>query len=59
MLAKREAGPGSLLISEDRDELMTMSDRIAVLNGGELAVIRDAGTTNPTELGYLTVGAVA
>ncbi|HEX3541334.1 MAG TPA: ATP-binding cassette domain-containing protein, partial [Acidimicrobiales bacterium] len=37
ILAKREAGAGVLFISEDLDELMSMSDRIAVLHGGHLA----------------------
>jgi ABC-type uncharacterized transport system ATPase subunit len=59
ILAKREAGAGILLISEDLDELMMLSDRIAVLHGGHLAGICDARTTNRTELGHLMVGAAA
>jgi len=59
ILAKREAGAGILLISEDLDELMALSDRIAVLHSGHLAGICDARTTNRSELGYLMVGAAA
>jgi simple sugar transport system ATP-binding protein len=59
ILAKRESGAGILLISEDLDELMMLSDRIAVLHSGHLAGICDARTTNRGELGHLMVGAAA
>ncbi|HEX3425399.1 MAG TPA: ABC transporter ATP-binding protein [Acidimicrobiales bacterium] len=59
ILAKREAGAGILLVSEDLDELMSLCDRIAVLHGGHLAGICDARTTNRFELGHLMVGAAA
>jgi simple sugar transport system ATP-binding protein len=59
ILAKREAGAGILLISEDLDELMMLSDRIAVLHGGRLAGICDPRTTDRNELGHLMVGAAA
>jgi ABC-type uncharacterized transport system ATPase subunit len=59
ILDKRKAGAGVLLISEDLDELMELSDRIAVLHGGHLAGICDARTTNRAELGRLMVGAAA
>jgi len=57
ILAKRESGAGILLISEDLDELMALSDRIAVLHGGHLAGICDAKTTNRAELGHLMLAA--
>ncbi|MDQ1427327.1 MAG: ral nucleoside transport system ATP-binding protein [Acidimicrobiaceae bacterium] len=59
ILAKRESGAGILLISEDLDELMALSDRIAVLHGGHLAGICDAKTTNRAELGHLMLAAAA
>jgi len=59
ILAKREAGAGILLISEDLDELMELSDRIAVLHGGHVAGIRAAGATDRFELGHLMVGSAA
>ena len=59
ILARRHAGAGVLLISEDLDELMELSDRIAVLNGGQLAGICDARTTDRFELGRLMTGAAA
>jgi ABC-type uncharacterized transport system ATPase subunit len=59
ILDRRQAGAGILLISEDLDELMALSDRIAVLNGGVLAGICDARTTSRNELGRLMTGAAA
>jgi simple sugar transport system ATP-binding protein len=59
ILDRRQAGAGILLISEDLDELMELSDRIAVLHGGHLAGICDARTTDRAELGRLMVGAAA
>ncbi len=56
---RRQAGAGILLISEDLDELMELSDRIAVLNGGHLAGICDARSTDRFELGRLMTGAAA
>ncbi len=59
ILAKRESGAGILLISEDLDELMALSDRIAVLHGGHLAGVCDPKTTNRAELGHLMLAAAA
>lgn len=59
ILDRRQAGAGILLISEDLDELMALSDRIAVLNGGHLAGVCNARTTNRSELGRLMTGAAA
>ncbi len=59
ILDRRQAGAGILLISEDLDELMELSDRIAVLHGGHLAGICDARSTNRAELGRLMVGSAA
>jgi ABC-type uncharacterized transport system ATPase subunit len=59
ILDRRQAGAGVLLISEDLDELMELSDRIAVLHGGHLAGICDARSTNRAELGRLMVGSAA
>jgi simple sugar transport system ATP-binding protein len=59
ILAKREAGAGILLISEDLDELMELSDRIAVLHAGHLAGIRPARETTRAELGHLMLAGAA
>ena len=37
MIELRDAGAGILIISEDLDELLAISDRIAVISGGRLS----------------------
>ncbi|HEX3541681.1 MAG TPA: ATP-binding cassette domain-containing protein, partial [Acidimicrobiales bacterium] len=59
ILAKRESGAGILLVSEDLDELMAMSDRIAVLHAGHLAGIVKARDTTRAELGHLMLSGEA
>ena len=52
LLKEREQGAGILLISEDLDELLEMSDRILVLCQGELM-----GTVeNPQAIGRDRIG---
>jgi simple sugar transport system ATP-binding protein len=56
LLAAREAGTAVLLVSEDLDELLALSDRIAVLAKGRLAgVVPRAGATRQ-QLGQLMTG---
>jgi len=43
-------------VSEDLDELMSISDRIAVFYTGRLTGVVDAATTNRQELGTLLTG---
>jgi simple sugar transport system ATP-binding protein len=59
ILQRREAGAGIVLVSEDLDELMELSDRIAVLQGGRLAGVVPARSTTRAELGHLMLGAAA
>jgi len=56
LLARRTAGAAVLLISEDLDEIMALSDRIAVIYDGHIAGIVDAETTDIHELGLLMTG---
>jgi simple sugar transport system ATP-binding protein len=56
LLAAREHGRAVLLISEDLDELMALSDRIAVLAHGRVAGVVDAATTDRQTLGALMTG---
>ncbi len=49
-------GMGVLLISEDLDEILALSDRIAVMYEGGIAGERDAGTATVEELGLLMAG---
>lgn len=55
-LALRSAGRALLVISEDLDELMTFSDRIAVMYEGRIAGILDADEATVAALGMLMSG---
>ncbi len=56
LLEQRAGGAGVLLISEDLDELLELSDRVAVLHAGEIAGIVDPRTTDRYEIGRLMLG---
>ena len=56
LLSQRERGAGVLLISEDLEEVMTMSDRIMVLFGGEVMGIVDAEGAKVEEIGLMMAG---
>ncbi|MBP8000945.1 MAG: ABC transporter ATP-binding protein [Chloroflexi bacterium] len=56
ILTQRRDGTAILLISEDLDELMAISDRIAVLHGGEIMGIVDAAAATIEELGLMMAG---
>jgi general nucleoside transport system ATP-binding protein len=53
------SGTGVLLISEDLDELLMLSDRIVVVYGGRLAGELDGADADPDRLGMLMSGAAA
>jgi general nucleoside transport system ATP-binding protein len=53
---QRASGCGVLLISEDLDELMAMSDRIAVLHGGLIMGMVEPSSTSIEELGLMMAG---
>src|SRR5262249_25875081 len=59
LLAFRAGGGGILLISEDLEELLTLSDRIAVIYEGRIVRVLDAQTASMAELGLLMSGAGA
>ena len=54
--ADRDAGAGVLLISEDLDEVLALSDRIAVLYEGQIMGVVDRKDTNAQELGLMMAG---
>lgn len=56
LLAQRDRGAGILLISEDLEEVMTMSDRIMVIFGGEVMGIVDAEGAKIEEIGLMMAG---
>ena len=53
----RERGRGLLVISEDLEELLALSDRIAVMYEGRIAGVLDAAEASVARLGLLMSGA--
>jgi len=53
LLKMRDKGAAILLISMDLDQVMRMSDRIAVIYNGRIVATRDPEETNRAELGEL------
>lgn len=53
LLAQREGGAGVVLISEDLDELVELSDRIVVLNHGRVVGVVDPRHTDRYAIGQL------
>ena len=49
----RDAGAGILLVSAELDEVLELSDRIAVMYRGELVAVLDGRTANKEEVGLL------
>ncbi|GAB3876050.1 hypothetical protein GCM10029964_021870 [Kibdelosporangium lantanae] len=52
----RDSGSGILLVSEQLDELLTLSDRIVVLYRGEVAGETPGGPDNREAVGTLMLG---
>jgi len=51
LLEARARGAAILLISEDLDELLTLTDRLAVMNSGKLSEVRPTSAWTITDLG--------
>ncbi|MCC9623663.1 MULTISPECIES: ABC transporter ATP-binding protein [Exiguobacterium] len=56
LIKEREKGRAVLLISFELDEILHVSDRIAVLYEGKIVGIRDPKETTEQELGFLMAG---
>lgn len=56
LVEQRDNGKAVLLMSFELDEIMNVSDRIAVMYDGKIIDIVDAATTTETELGLLMAG---
>lgn len=56
LIEHRDKGYAVLLVSLELDEVMNVSDRIAVVNNGELIGIVNADETNENELGLMMAG---
>ena len=57
LIAERDKGRGVLLISLELDEILNVSDRIAVIYEGEIVGILETAKTNEQEIGLLMAGA--
>jgi simple sugar transport system ATP-binding protein len=56
LVEQRDSGKGVLLVSLELDEILDLSDRIAVVSNGELVGIVDAASTNEKEVGLMMAG---
>ena len=56
LVEMRDQGGAILLISADLDEILTLSDRIAVLYDGRIVAVKECSKTNEFELGLLMTG---
>jgi ABC-type uncharacterized transport system ATPase subunit len=56
LLQQRTAGTAILLISEELEELMSLSDRIAVIYDGQIMGIVEAGEATVNEIGLMMTG---
>ncbi|HEY3523033.1 MAG TPA: ABC transporter ATP-binding protein [Candidatus Limnocylindrales bacterium] len=52
-IAKRDAGTAILLVSAELDEVLELSDRIAVMYRGEIVAVLDGRTADKNEIGLL------
>jgi general nucleoside transport system ATP-binding protein len=59
LLAARDAGSGVVLVSEDLDEILALSDRIAVLAHGHCTGVVRASEADRQSLGHLMTADVA
>ncbi len=57
LLARREVGAATVLISEDLDEILSLADRVAVMYEGRLRGPFDAGSVEVHGIGLLMMGA--
>jgi len=56
LISLRDAGVGIIMISDDLDEIQTLSDMIAVMYNGEIKGILETKSTNREEIGLLMMG---
>jgi len=56
IVALRDQGKAILLVSVELDEILSLSDRVAVMFDGQIMGERDPAKTNEKELGLLMAG---
>lgn len=59
LIAHLDSGTAVLLISEDLDELLALSNRIAVMYKGQIVGVVDAHTANLDEIGLMMAGGLS
>jgi simple sugar transport system ATP-binding protein len=59
LLRLREKGSAILLVSEDLDEIIALSDRIAVMFNGKIVGVKESGKASMQELGLMMAGIAA
>ena len=59
LLEQRDAGAATVLVSEDLDELLAMSDRLVVMYRGRIAGHFNSGEASVQEIGLLMTGHAA
>ncbi len=56
LMEQRDSGKAVLLVSLELDEILNLSDRVAVISKGELAGLRKAGDIDENEAGLMMAG---
>lgn len=56
LIEQRDSGKAVLLVSLELDEILDLSDRIAIISSGELVGIVNAADTNENEVGLMMAG---
>ncbi|MCB0102708.1 MAG: ABC transporter ATP-binding protein [Anaerolineales bacterium] len=56
IIKKRDEGSGVLLVSSELDEILALSDRIAVMYKGQIMAVVDAASATKEQLGLLMAG---
>lgn len=56
LLEQRDSGKAVLLVSLELDEILELSDRIAVISNGELVGVVEAAMTDENEVGLMMAG---
>jgi simple sugar transport system ATP-binding protein len=58
LLQRRREGSAILLISEDLDEILALSDRVAVIHRGRIVGVVDAASADIGEIGLMMTGSI-
>ncbi len=51
IMDQRNRGAAVLLVSEDLDEILSLSDRVAVMSGGQITYVEEIGKTDRATIG--------